>query len=83
MDATSVEAYEAIKPKMHAQHESIINALSKLKTATVSEIIKSTGLFPKTATNRLSELRTWGLVHPTGEMRRNPRGRNETVVRAA
>ena len=65
---------------LRTEHKTILKSLILDGPATVSEVSDRTGMFLKTASNRLTELKGFGLVVDTAKKRINPRGRMETVV---
>ena len=77
---TSLEAYEAVKPRLQELHQRILAEL-EVGGATASELSDRLRTFLKTVTNRIVELKALGLVVNTGDTRKNPRGRSETVIR--
>ncbi len=79
-DGTSQAAADAIAPSVKFLQTTAMRALAKLGRATVLECVAITPYPRESLQPRFSELRTMGLVEPTGERRRNPSGKSAAVL---
>lgn len=80
-DGTSQDAAEAIKPSVTRLRLTTLRTLAGLTDATPLETVAATGLPREAIQPRLSELRSMGLVEPTGARRRNPSGKYAAALR--
>lgn len=80
-DGTSQEAAEAMMPYASFLRRLAMHALDKLGEATVLEAVDFAGVSRESLQPRFSELRSMGLVEPTGDRRRNPSGKKAAVLR--
>ncbi len=80
-DGTSQDAAEAIAPCVPRLRRVAILALARLGEATPLEVVAVAGVAREALQPRFSELRTMGLVEPTGARRRNPSGKYAAVLR--
>jgi hypothetical protein len=80
-DGTSQDAAEAIAPCVSYLRRVAIRSLDRLGEATVLEAVAVAGVPREALQPRFSELRTMGLVEPTGTRRRNPSGKYAAVLR--
>ena len=80
-DGTSQDAAEAIAPCVSHLRRIAMRCLAKLGEATVLEAVAISGVTRESLQPRFSELRTMGLVEPTGARRRNPSGKYAAVLR--
>lgn len=80
-DGTSQEAAEAMMPSASFLRRLAMHALDKLGEATVLEAVAFAGVSRESLQPRFSELRSMGLVEPTGDRRRNPSGKKAAVLR--
>jgi hypothetical protein len=77
---TSEAAADAIAPSVKFLQNIALRALAALGNATVLESVSITDYPRESLQPRFSELRTLGLVRPTGERRRNPSGKSAAVL---
>ncbi|CAH0496087.1 hypothetical protein [Novosphingobium sp. CECT 9465] len=80
-DGTSQDAADAIAPSVPHLRRVAMLALNRLGEATPLEAVAVAGIAREALQPRFSELRTTGLVEPTGERRRNPSGKYAAVLR--
>ena len=80
-DGTSQDAAEAIAPSVRRLRRVAMLALARLGEATPLEVVAVAGVAREALQPRFSELRTMGLVEPTGTRRRNPSGKYAAVLR--
>lgn len=80
-DGTSQEAAAAIKPRVSHLRRIAMFTLNSLGEATVLEAVARAELGRESLQPRFSELRTMGLIEPTGQRRRNPSGKSASVLR--
>lgn len=80
-DGTSEEAAKAIAPSVTRLRLITLETVHKLGTATMLEGVAATEFERESLQPRFSELRTMGLLEPTGERRRNPSGKFASVLR--
>lgn len=80
-DGTSQAAAEAVNPCVSHLRRVAMRSLARLGEATPLEAIAHTGLARESLQPRFSELRSMGLVEPTGMRRPNPSGKRAAVLR--
>jgi len=80
-DGTSQDAADAIAPSVPRLRRVAMLALARLGEATPLEVVAAAGIPREALQPRFSELRTMGLVEPTGTRRRNPSGKYAAVLR--
>jgi DNA-binding MarR family transcriptional regulator len=80
-DGTSQEAAIAIAPRVTHLRSLALKALARLGEATMLEAVCVAGVERESLQPRFSELRTMGLVEPTGYRRPNPSGKSASVLR--
>lgn len=80
-DGTSQDAAGAIAPAVSRLRHLAIQTLAQLGEATPLEAVAAAGVTRESLQRRFSELRTLGLVEPTGARRPNPSGKNAAVLR--
>ena len=80
-DGTSQDAADAIAPSVPRLRRVAMLALARLGEATPLEVVVVAGVPREALQPRFSELRTMGLVEPTGTRRRNPSGKFAAVLR--
>lgn len=80
-DGTSQDAAEAIAPTVSYLRRLAMRSLERLGEATPLEAVAAAGVPRESLQPRFSELRAMGLVEPTGARRRNPSGKNASVLR--
>ncbi len=80
-DGTSQDAAQSImQSASHLRHVAM-QTLARLGDATPLEAVAAAGVTRESLQPRFSELRTMGLVEPTGTRRRNPSGKYAAVLR--
>jgi len=82
---TSLEAFDAIKPRLNQLHETVLATIQTggVDGATPCEIAERTGILIGTVRNRITELLDMELVADRGVRRVNARGRRETAYLAS
>ena len=80
-DGTSQDAADVIAPSVPRLRRVAMLALAHLGEATPLEVVAVAGVPREALQPRFSELRTMGLVEPTGTRRRNPSGKFAAVLR--
>lgn len=71
---TSKDAAQAVTPKIKVAHQLILDALHRHGPMTPDEIAQKIDRSILFTRPRLSEMRKLGLLHPTGEKRKNESG---------
>ena len=80
-DGTSHDAAQAIAPCVSYLRRVAMRSLDQLGEATVLEAVAVAEVARESLQPRFSELRSMGLVEPTGTRRRNPSGKGAAVLR--
>lgn len=80
-DGTSQAAAVAMAPKVSHLRRLAMRTLARLGEATPLEAVAASGVTRESLQPRFSELRTMGLIEPTGARRRNPSGKSASVLR--
>jgi len=80
-DGTSQDAAAAIAPIASHLRRLALRTLAQLGEATTLEAVAASGVDRESLQPRLSELRSMGLIEPTGVRRRNPSGKSASVLR--
>lgn len=81
LDGTSQDAAVAIAPTVSHLRRIAMRSLEQLGEATPLEAVAISGVTRESLQPRFSELRAMGLIEPTGARRRNPSGKNASVLR--
>ena len=80
---TSRRAAGSVQSSARAIADQIRREIETRGPGTFSELATRTGIGEQQVWKRLSDLKNWGLIEPSGEERPGPSGRSQTVWRVA